>query len=96
MKAQIVRAIVPGEKRESYLSAWREWAGTLYAMGIQAELLESGVRPGEFYEISRFEDGNEAALADDRLVRAAAQLEAAAATRDGSLDLFVPVVPPAG
>lgn len=83
MKVQIVRARVPEESRRRYLEAWAEWSGTLLPMGIETQLLEREDRPGSFVEITWFEEGDEAAAGDDRLVRAAAELEAAAAEREG-------------
>lgn len=90
MKVQVVHATVPDEDRARYLKAWAEWSGTLFAMGIQAELLERDERPGEFVELTWFEGGDEAALGDDRLARIAAELEAAAVERSGSLELYHP------
>lgn len=83
MKVQIVRARVPDERRERYLEAWAEWSGTLLPMGIETQLLEREDDPGRFVEITWFEEGEEAAAGDDRLVRAAAELSAAAEERTG-------------
>lgn len=83
MKVQIVRARVPDESRRRYLEAWAEWSGTLLPMGIDAELLEREDERGRFIEITWFGTGMEAAAGDDRLVQAAAELEAAAARREG-------------
>lgn len=90
MKVQIVRARVPDERRERYLRAWSEWSGTLYRMGIRAELLESAERAGEFVEITRFAPGEEPALGDDRIVAINAELNAAAERREGDLHLYEP------
>lgn len=87
MKAQIVFARAGVDRRDAYLRAWTEWTGTLFTMGIRAQLLESTDRPGEFTEISWFEEGQEAALADDRVVRANDALGAAADERVGALRL---------
>ncbi len=83
MKVQIVRALVPEESRRRYLEAWSEWSGTLLPMGIETQLLEREDEPGRFVELTWFEEGEEAAAGDDRLVRAAAELEAAAEERTG-------------
>lgn len=91
MKAQIVFARVDDGSRERYMAAWTEWTGTLYAMGIRAQLLEAGDRRGEFTEITWFEDGQEAALADDRVVRTGDALGAAADERTGALRLHAVV-----
>jgi len=93
VKVQVVRARVPEERRERYLSAWSEWSGTLLPMGIDSELLESESDPGRFVEITWFEAGEEAAVGDDRLVRANAELEAAAAEREGDLHFYRAVEP---
>lgn len=90
MKVQVVSATVEPERREAYMRAWAEWSGTLFAMEIRAELLESETRPGSFVELTWFEPGTEGALADDRLVRTAAALDAAA-RREGGLEFFRPV-----
>jgi hypothetical protein len=87
VKAQIVFARVGEESRERYLAAWTEWTGTLFTMGIRAQLLEADERRGEFTEITWFEDGQEAALADDRVVRAGDALGTAADERTGALRL---------
>lgn len=91
MKAQIVLARVADESRERYLAAWTEWTGTLFAMGVRAQLLEATERRGDFTEITWFEEGREAALADDRVVHAAGALEAAADERAGALRLHAMV-----
>lgn len=88
MKAQVVRARVPAESRERYLRAWSEWSGTLLPMGIDAQLLESQEESGLFVEITWFGQGDEAAVGDDRLTRANAELNAAAASREGDLHFF--------
>lgn len=93
MRVQVVHARVEEGGRERYLSAWSEWSGTLLPMGIRAELLESEAEPGRFVEITRFEEGAEAALGDDRLVRIEAELEAAASEREGSLRFHRPREP---
>ena len=90
MKVQVVRTTVRQEDRDRYLSAWAEWSGTLLPMGIRAELLEREGAPGRFLEITRFGDGAEAALTDDRLTRIEAELEAAASEREGSLRFYRP------
>lgn len=90
MKVQVVHARVPDESRERYLAAWAEWSGTLMPMGIDAELLESENERGRFVEITWFDSGNEAAMGDDRLVRAAAELNAAAESREGEFQLYRP------
>lgn len=90
MKVQVVRAMVGPESREAYLRAWTEWSGTLFAMEIRTDLLESESERGRFIELTWLETGTEGALADDRLVRAAAALDVAAA-RAGSLEFFAPV-----
>lgn len=88
MKVQVVRAEVEPEDREAYLRAWREWAGTLFAMGIRTELLESEGAEGRFVELTWLEDETMSALADDRLVRADAALGAAASKRSGELEFY--------
>lgn len=88
MKAQIVRTRVAEPHREEYLEAWDEWSGLLLPMGIEAELLESQEAPGEFVEITWFEAGEEAALADDRLARVNDRLQRAAEQREGARELF--------
>lgn len=93
MKVQIVRSRVPEASRERYLRAWSEWSGTLLPMGIDAELLESERDDGVFVEITRFEDGDEAAVGDDRLTRANAEMNAAAEEREGDLHFFHEVEP---
>lgn len=60
-------------------------------MGIRAELLESGERPGEFVEITCFEAGQEPAVGDDRLAAINAELTAAAEHREGALHFYEPV-----
>ena len=87
MKVQVVRATVGPESREAYLKAWAEWSGTLFAMEIRTDLLESESERGRFVELTWLDEGTESALADDRLVRAAAALDVAAA-RDGSLEFY--------
>ncbi|MFO7588785.1 MAG: hypothetical protein R6X22_12080 [Gemmatimonadota bacterium] len=87
MKAQIVFARVGDGRRGAYLKAWTEWTGTLFTMGIRTQLFESAGRPGEFTEITWFAEGQEAALADDRLVRVNDALGAAAEERTGALKL---------
>ena len=87
MKAQIVFAKVPSERRERYLKAWTEWTGTLFPMEIRAQLFESDEDPGSFTEVTLFEPGQEAALADDRLARVNEELSASAETRTGALEL---------
>lgn len=93
MKAQVVRARVPEEARERYLRAWSEWSGTLLPMGIDSELLESEEEAGRFVEVTWFEEGDEAAVGDDRLTRANAELNAAAEVREGDLHFYRPVEP---
>lgn len=87
MKAQIVLARVLPDECERYLKAWTEWTGTLFSMDIRAQLFENQERPGSFTEITWFESGQEAALADDRLTRLNDELSAAAETRTGALEL---------
>ena len=89
MKVQVVRATVGPESREAYLRAWAEWSGTLFAMEIRTDLLESETERGRFIELTWFDEGAEGALTDDRLVRAAAALDVAAA-REGSLEFYAP------
>lgn len=99
MRVQIVRARVPDEARERYLHAWSEWSGTLFPMGIETQLLESEEERGRFVEVTWFEEGEEAAVGDDRLARAAAELKAASEEREGDLDFYRPrsgVESPAG
>lgn len=93
VKVQVVRARVSEEQRERYLAAWSEWSGTLLPMGIDAELLESESERGRFVEITWFEAGHEAAVGDDRLVRANAELDAAATDREGDLHFYREVEP---
>lgn len=88
MKIHLVTAEVPSDRRERYLRAWEEWSGTLFAMEIRTELLESRESPGRFVELTWFEPGEEAALGDDRMVRANAELSAAAETREGDLAFY--------
>lgn len=88
MKVQVVRARVPDASRERYLRAWSEWSGTLLTMGIRTQLLESEERQGRFVEISWFEEGDEAATGDDRLVRLNAEMSAAAESREGDLHFY--------
>lgn len=90
MRAQIVRARVPDDSRQRYLEAWAEWSGTLLPMGIETRLLEREDERGRFVEITWFDEGDEAAAGDDRLVRAAAELEAAAEEREGEHRYFRP------
>lgn len=90
MKVQIVRARVADEDRERYLEAWSEWSGTLLPMGIDAQLLESEDDRGRFVEVTWFDDGEEAAVGDDRLARAAAELRAASEERSGDLRFYRP------
>jgi hypothetical protein len=90
MKVQIVRATVEPESREAYLRAWAEWSGTLFAMEIRTDLLEDETKRGSFVELTWLKAGTEGAVADDRLVRAAAALDVAA-RRVGSLEFFAPV-----
>ena len=90
MRVQVVRARVAEEDRERYLRAWSEWSGTLLPMGIDAQLLEDEQQPGRFVEITWFEDGEEAAVGDDRLTKAAAELEAASEERSGDLRFYRP------
>ncbi len=92
MRVQLVRARVSEERRESYLRAWKEWSGTLFGMGIRAELLESEEDPERFVEVTWLDAGTEGALADDRLVRAAQALGVASHEREGALDLYERVV----
>lgn len=89
MKVQIVQATVEPEHRQAYLRAWKEWAGTLFAMGVRAELVESEEATGRFIELTWLEEEALSALADDRLVHAAAALGAAASERSGELELYV-------
>lgn len=88
MKVQVVRATVLPDDREAYLEAWDDWSGTLFTMGVRTELLEHGERRDEFVELTWLEAGEEAALADDRLVRIQARLDAAAELRQGALELY--------
>ncbi len=90
MKVQIVRASVPEASRQRYLAAWAEWSGTLLPMGIDAQLLEREDEAGRFVELTWFEEGEEAAIGDDRLVRANAELSAAADERVGDQAFFRP------
>ena len=91
MKVQVVRATVGPESREAYLRAWAEWAGTLFGMDIRTDLLEGETERGRFIELTWLDEGTEGALADDRLVRAAAALDVAAA-REGSLEFYAPTI----
>lgn len=93
VKAQVVRAHVPEDSRDRYLRAWSEWSGTLFPMGIDSELLESEEEDGRFVEITWFEEGDEAAVGDDRLTRANAEMNAAAERREGDLHFFREVEP---
>jgi hypothetical protein len=88
MKVHVVTAEVPLGSRERYLRAWEEWSGTLYSMEVRTELLESQETSGRFIELTWFEAGDEAALGDDRMVRANAELNAAAAVREGDLEFY--------
>lgn len=88
MKVHVVTAEVPPGSRERYLRAWDEWSGTLYAMEVRTELLESQEASGRFVELTWFETGDEAALGDDRMVRANAELNAAADVREGDLEFY--------
>lgn len=90
MKVQIVRARVLEDDRKRYLQAWSEWSGTLLPMGIDTQLLESEEARGQFVEITWFDEGEEAAVGDDRLARAAAELEAASEDRSGDLQFYRP------
>lgn len=91
MVLQAVRAKVAPEARPAYLTAWAEWSGILFGMGIRTQLLERRDRPGLFLELTWFErEGDEAALGDDRLTRIAGDLDAAADEREGSLELYRP------
>lgn len=91
MRWRVVRSTVPAENMAPYLEAWSRWSGALLTMGIETHLLESQESPGEFVELTRFSADEIAALGDDRLVRIEAELEAAAAEREGSLLLYAPV-----
>ena len=93
MKVQVVRAKVPDDARTRYLRAWSEWSGTLLPMGIDTELLEREDERGRFVEITWFDEGDEAAAGDDRLVRANAELDAAAEEREGDLRFYREVEP---
>ncbi len=93
MSWQIVRTKVPDERRERYLAAWTEYSGTLFAMGIETDLLEDEGARGRFIEVTRFGEGDEAALGDDRLAAIGADLEAACEDREGDLELFGEVSP---
>jgi hypothetical protein len=88
MRWHVVRATVAEEARERYLAAWSEWSGTLFAMGIDSELLEAEGTSGRFVELTRFQAGQEAALGDDRVVGIQAELEAASEEREGDLALL--------
>lgn len=88
MRFQIVHARVSPDRRSRYLEAWARWSAATLTMGIETRLLESEERPGEFVELTRFGEADVAALGDDRLVRIEAELEAAAAEREGSLHLY--------
>ncbi len=87
MQAQIVFADVAAGDRDAYIRAWTEWTGSLFGMGIRAQLLESSERPGRFTEITWFEPGQEAALADDRIARLNDAMAAAARSRTGEREL---------
>jgi hypothetical protein len=56
-------------------------------MGIRAELLADRERSGELVELIWFEPGQEASLADDRIVRLDGALTAQAESRLGQLSL---------
>ncbi|MFW6192853.1 MAG: hypothetical protein ACOC83_05160 [Gemmatimonadota bacterium] len=88
MRVHVVTAEVPPESRERYLRAWEEWSGTLYSMEVRTELLEREEASGRFVELTWFEPGEEAALGDDRMVRANAELNAAADVREGDLEFY--------
>lgn len=88
MRIHAARARVPDEGRDRYLAAWSEWSGVLFPMGIRTELAESEERRGSFLELTWFEAGEEAALADDRMVDINAELNAAAERREGDLHLY--------
>lgn len=88
MKVHVVTAEVPSGSRERYLRAWEEWSGTLYSMEIRSELLESEETSGRFVELTWFGAGDQAALGDDRMVRANAELNAAADVREGDLEFY--------
>lgn len=90
MKVQVVHARVSEDGRKRYLAAWAEWSGTLLPMGIDAQLLESDEERGRFVELTWFEEGEEAAIGDDRLVRANAELSAAAEERTGDQAFYLP------
>lgn len=94
MKWHVVRATVSEASRARYLAAWSEWSGTLFAMGIDTELLEAEGRKGVFVEVTRFEAGQEAALGDDRIVGIQADLQAASGERMGDLALLLEVEEP--
>ena len=80
--AQVVRTTVAPGRRDEYLSAWGEWSGTLFTMGIRCELLESREEPGRFAEITWFGPGEQAALGDDRVVRLGDALDRVAEERE--------------
>lgn len=87
-KAQVVHARVPGDRRDEYLEAWSDWSGQLFSMGIECELLESEEERGRFVELTWFEEGDVAAMADDRLARIDDRMSRAAAERRGSRELY--------
>lgn len=89
-KAQVVQALVPEERREEYLEAWSEWSGQLLPMGVDCELLESEEERGRFVELTWFEAGQAAAMADDRLARIDDRLGRAADERRGARELYRP------
>lgn len=89
-KVQVVQARVPDERREEYLEAWSEWSGQLLPMGIECELLESEEERGRFVELTWFEEGQAAAMADDRLTRVDDRLSRAADERRGARELYRP------
>jgi hypothetical protein len=84
----VVRSQLVESARSRYLEAWSEWSGQLFLIGVRTELLENREHPGEFVEITRFEDGTEATLADDRMARISAELAACCGRREGMLDLL--------
>ncbi len=87
-KAQVVRTRVPDDRREEYLEAWGEWSGILFPMGIECQLLESEEERGRFVELTWFESGDAAAMADDRLARVNDRMDRAAAERRGARELY--------
>jgi hypothetical protein len=85
--ARVVRSRVAAPDRDAYMATWSELSGTLYTMGIRAELLADRERSGELVELIWFEPGQEASLADDRIVRLDGALTAQAESRLGQLSL---------